>query len=292
MENKKQFLQEIETNLKVLQKQFRLLKNLKEKLKKEELQNLNIKQLKEIKKILREISLFKEHFSLMNSFLQHINDLENTIEELFQNYEKQFYIELKNQLQEYSLHLEGRLPDLEIYYQTEQEKIFLYTLEILEDKVIFWYGKKIEKLFNDNKDIRSLIKKIANFHSELIQDRFNDNEFIEKLFEAYKFSLMKIKEDWKEDYIGLPVYYYEILKELNFLLQDKKFNYNPTKNSYKEYNKYCFAYDLSRLKTIHYKNYKLQITEATRVDTSKSYTNLWIPRRGGKYISQITFKNQ
>ena len=40
----------------------------------------------------------------------------------------------------------------------------------------------------------------------------------------------------------------EVLVELTFLLQDRKFRINPTKINFKEYNRIFFAYDLYRIK--------------------------------------------
>lgn len=277
-------------------KQEKILKEIKK-----EIQNQQDKKeydLKKIETLLEKISQYlkncENHTKELENTKTTLERTKNLFENFIKNYEEDFYTNLKKSLQPHQIIIkEIRLPDIELYYTHNEKTILLYILEMdPSQNLILWYGRKIEKLFKEKKNLNNFYRKFINFHNDLTNKRFSSSEeFLEKIFLAYKNTIIKKYQKWDESYIGEEVYFYEILLELNYLFQDKKFYIAPSKKNFKEYTRLHFSFDLALLEKNQYQNYKIQIQTATRADTSKFQTNLWIPENElGVHISKISFK--
>ena len=120
----------------------------------------------------------------------------------------------------------------------------------IRDRIQADFGKKIGTIYWGPEFIKKvrlspseIAKEIENFEKRLKNRPFELNSYLLLLERAYKRVL--------ESYNYLPgekVPIVEVLVELTFLLQDRKFRINPTKINFKEYNRIFFAYDLYRIK--------------------------------------------
>lgn len=277
-------------------KQEKILKEIKKRI--QHLEKKNYQDVKEIEKLKENISKYSQNFNDYSKELENLKlslqDIENILKNYIENYENKFYSDLKKLLAPHHILIEEiRLPDIELYYTINEKKILLYILEVENSQNLnLWYGRKIEKLFKEKKNLNNFYKKFKSFQEDLTNKRFSDSDhFLENIFLAYKNILIKKHQKWDESYIGEEVYFYEILLELNYLLQDKKFYYSPSKKNFKEYTRIHFSFDLALLEKNQFQNYKIQMQTATRSDTAKFQTNLWIPKNNlGVHISKISFK--
>lgn len=214
----------------------------------------------------------------MEKFIQSIK---SKVIEWEEDTKKTFGQKLENELRKLGFELRGHYPLL---------KVSFYTLEVdLENfKVLIWYGPQQEKLDTCKLVPEEVVKKLNTIHKKLTQRHFNDDEFLSKVYEAYRISVYRQNKK-----IGDQIPISDILFEYVFLIQDKKFKINPTKNNYKEYSRVFFSYDLYRLKERRLNDMELNLITATRAYTRKKSDFLWIPsneKGDGNYISHIKFR--
>ena len=197
--------------------------------------------------------------------------------------ERSTYV-LSNQLQE-NLKLQG----LELIGQYPRFSASLYTLKVSPDNetLTIWYGPEQEKLDSVDFIPEQVAVKIKEQNTKITGRDFDNIRFISNLYHAYKNVLSKGDKDKK---IGEQVPIVDVLAEYVFLIQDKNFKINPSRNLYKDYGRVFLSYDLSRLKERRINEYELKLVTASKAYTGQRSGFLWVPSsEGGTVVSHIKF---
>ncbi|AGB05086.1 hypothetical protein AciM339_1224 [Aciduliprofundum sp. MAR08-339] len=262
-----------------LQNLLKFVKNI-DKYQSDPLTNLHkIKQ--EVLKIEKTLKQSKLEDFVKERIEEDVQSIKSRVAEWEEEAKNTFGQKLEEDMRKMGFELRGHYPLL---------KVSFYTLEVdLENfKVLIWYGPQQEKLATCKLAPEEVVKKLSTIHKKLTQRHFNDNEFLSKVYEAYRISAYRQNKK-----IGDQIPISDILFEYAFLIQDKKFKINPTKNNYKEYGRVFFSYDLYRLKERRLNDMELNLITATRAYTRKKSDFLWIPsneKGDGNYISHIKFR--
>jgi len=211
----------------------------------------------------------------------HIQPIKSKIPEWDEQFKKSFGQKLEDALKREGFELGGHYPLL---------KVLFYTLEVnlSNGNVTIWYGPQQEKLETCKLMPEIVVQKLKDNHNKIVQRNFEDKLFFTNLYEAYKMAVYR-----NDKKIGDALSISEVLLWYAFLIQDKRFKTNPTKNSYKEYGRVFFSYDLYRLKERRIENHELSLITATRAYTKRRSDFLWIPsneKGDGNYISHIKFR--
>ncbi|MCP2605224.1 hypothetical protein NLC29_03620 [Candidatus Aminicenantes bacterium AH-873-B07] len=195
------------------------------------------------------------------------------IEKLKEDFKFNFGNQLEKELKTKGLNIEWKYP----YIYCGLYKILID----FEKKIgtIFWGPEMLKKVRLSPPEIA---KEIENFEKKLKNRPFELNSYILMLEKAYR----RVLET--HNYLaGEKAPIIEVLVELTFLLQDRKFRTNPTKNNFKEYNRIFFAYDLYRVKNSQEaKNKGLTLYIATFDSTKFKDKVLFVPdneREGTRY---------
>ncbi|MCP2520714.1 hypothetical protein NLD30_09770 [SCandidatus Aminicenantes bacterium Aminicenantia_JdfR_composite] len=169
------------------------------------------------------------------------SDFENWIKEQKVKVEKlkeDFKFDFGNQLER---ELSSKGFDIEWKYPYIYAGLYKIQLDFGKKSANIYWGpefvKKVRLLPSE------IAKEIENFEKKLKNRPFETDSYLNLLEKAYK----RVLEN--HNYLpGEKAPIIEVLIELTFLLQDKKFRENPTKSNFKEYNRIFFAYDLYRIK--------------------------------------------
>lgn len=215
--------------------------------------------------------------------LLNLNEYETIINTLTDKKVSKFCNDLANVLLPLGINLSGQLPEL---------KAGLFTIEIDMNslKVNLWYGPKQENLGKLPFSTEKIFNKIRDLKNNL-GTKLSEQQFIEKLHQAY-YRVSGTSSNQKAPII-------KVMKELAFLIQDKKFDIDPTKDNYKSYSRMNFSYDLFLIRNKFSKvsSCKLQprLIVATREHTKKRSNFLWIPDNengSGTVYSDIQFMEE
>ncbi len=235
----------------------------------------------EIVKVGKDLEKSKLDNSLKKDINQRIEDIKSKIPQWEQGVRNIFGQKLENELNKMNFELKGHYPLL---------KVSFYTLEVDSDnfKVLIWYGPQQEKLEKCKLVPEEVVGKLKTMHDKIMQRHFSGEEFLSKVYEAYKIFIC-----CQDKRIGDPIPITDILFGYAFLIQDKKFRTNPTKDNFKEYGRVLFSYDLYRLKERIIYGKELSLVTATRAYTRRESDFLWVPtndKGDGSYISHIKFR--
>ena len=194
---------------------------------------------------------------------------------------KSFGQRLEQALQQLGFELKGHYPTLKVSFYTLK-------MDLDNNNVEIWYGPEQEKLDSSKLIPETIAQKLKNVHAQITQREFNDKTSLSNLYSAYKVAVYH-----KDGKIGDAAPITDVLSNLAFLIQNRRFKMNPVKENYREYGRVFFSYDLYRLKERRIGNLELGLVTATRAYTRKRSGFLWIPsneRGDGSYISHIKFR--
>ncbi len=259
----------------------RLLKVL-EKNREDPISNLD-KIKEDIEKLMQYLQKSHTDEIFKKRIIEYIEEIKSNVPQWEEKRRNNFGFLLEEELSTVGLSLSGQYPLL---------KTYLFTIEVLfdEGKIILWYGPQQEKIGTSRLNVKEVSKKINNAYLALKERDLKDLSFLKTLYEAYRVLLFRKKKNLGEE---MPIL--EVLPELAFLLQGRKFMLNPIKESFKSYGKIQFSYDLFLLKERQLKDVKLELTIATRSYTRKRSNFLWIPtdhKGNGIYVSHIRFREE
>ena len=196
-----------------------------------------------------------------------------------------FGTELHDQLAELNITYEGQYPKYSLY-----GGLLYITSDLSANKTKLFYGNEREKIAECKTD-PEVITKMVMKNKPLIFDReFDEESFLLELKNAYDICIFKNKSSRNSN-----VKIVDLLPEVAFIKQNKRFRNNPSKSQYKEYTKVQFSYDISQLKARTVQNSELRLIAAKRSDTRNSRNIIWIPsktRSIGETISGIKFVEQ
>jgi hypothetical protein len=138
--------------------------------------------------------------------------------------------ELAEGLKGLGIVLRGQYPDL---------YAGLYHLKLEFEKglcKLFWGPEPIKSLKLNSKEIISVLYR----HNQSLRNRkFDLEDFYQNLYKAYQRALMS---EEKEEGEKVPIV--DVLNEFVFLIQTEKFRSDPKRQSFKEYTRIEFGYDL------------------------------------------------
>jgi hypothetical protein len=172
---------------------------------------------------------------------------------------------LAEHLSKTGFRLEGNFPEFKV-------KMLLLDANVQNAKCQLWYGYKEEFLNSTPFDPVSAQKAIVYAYNRVAKHDFDSSRFIERLYKAYETVARK-----QQKQIGDDVGIISTLVELNFQRQDQKFLANPRKNTFQEYPREFFSYDLFRLKQREINNLTLSLGIASREQNRSRESYLWIP---------------
>lgn len=238
------------------------------------------KALVPIKKLLDEISASENKQHLGEWYACQLE----RIQQLKDEFRYRFGTDLKQALEKHGLTLEGQFPVL---------RAGLYAVKLNFDTGfagIFW-GPEIEPIRAKVKlSIADIEKTVAGFDRKLKGTSLKAAEFLKSLLQGY---------DRLLDSVGLPkgnrVFLTELLREIVFSVQSRKFAVNPTRENFQEYSRIQFGYDLFRLKQSNQlagDNRRLHLSVATFDSTTDRGKSLWVPdneRGEGTFYSYASF---
>lgn len=190
---------------------------------------------------------------------------------------------LEELLSKSGFRLEGNFPEFKV-------KFLLLETDMQTAKCKIWYGHKEEYLNTVPLNPESVHKAIASAYDKIARRNFDDARFIESLYQAYGSHITKQRKQ-----IGDEVGIINILLELNFQRQSPKFLANPRKNTFEEYPREYFSYDLFRLRKKETNDYALNLGTATREQNRRRESYLWIPSDEslqGNVYSTLSFRRR
>jgi hypothetical protein len=121
----------------------------------------------------------------------------------------------------------------------------------------------------------------------LVERKSTSLELLKAILEAYKHTIAQQGKNFG-DRVGVI----DVYRELVWLRQTEKFREEPSKSSFTEYPRACFAYDVRQLqasKTLTHKGSRLQFGTATIDATDDRARSIWIPEgaEGGHYVMDV-----
>lgn len=190
--------------------------------------------------------------------------------------ERSFAVELERLLVPIGLRLEGHLPDLRAGF---------YRLEVSSDIVRIWFGPEQERLGEAPYSAKSVATALTKIHKELAGQPLDEAHFLQQLNEAYR---MVVARRSLTDGDRAPIV--EVLSQLSWLRQNRKFQMDPRRDNYTSYGRAQFGLDLSRLRQRRLLDRELRLGTATRGFTKNRSDFIWVPDpTGGTVYAQLAF---
>jgi len=164
--------------------------------------------------------------------------------------------------------------------------VSLFAIETFPDrmKVRLWYGPKQKRLAELDMSASIVEKSLAKLRSSL-----GSNQPPEQFLFALKGAYDRVNESKANNWVYLS----DILPELAFILQSKKFRNTPKRENYSSYLQHDLSYDLYQLR-VKGQAGNLNLRTATLAKTKSKTDSLWIPNSenidGGEHFSEVRFK--
>lgn len=236
------------------------------------------KTINDLKNKLNTISASNDTRVIIENWLnEYCTRLESDKSEL----KRKFGIALENILKEKGIELKGQYPEL---------KAGFYTIEVdfEKSKATIWYGPKQENMAQSRLSATEVAKQLENVDKILSQRTFNEEYFVKQIYESYKRTISRTGQKEGE---YAPIL--QVLVDYVFLTQDKRFYTDPQKEYFKGYGRALFSYDLYRLHHRRILDKELSLVVATRANTLKRDSFLWVPtddKGNGTVYSYIYFR--
>jgi hypothetical protein len=209
---------------------------------------------------------------------------EERIRALKDEFRFRFGTDLKAALEPHGVTLTGQFPILRAGF---------YTIKLdfdLGHATVYW-GPEVEKIRGRAKlAVVEIEKTVVGFDQQLKAHATRPEEFLALLFDAYERHLHRAGLA-----TGTRLLLVDLMREIAFAVQPRKFAINPTRENYREYSRVHFGYDLYRLKqadSLVVKGCQLRLSVATFDSTTEKARSLWAPdneRGEGTYYSYLSF---
>lgn len=270
-----EFINEIEKNYKITKDILNLLR---------EVSKLNTNRDQNLSKIRVLIFRLKKmatsYTPLLTKKLQELIDqLEMELKSTENELRRLFGVELEQELNKLGLTLTGHYPEF-------IAGLFTIESDFEQWKATIWYGPKQEKIDTCSLSVAEITKRVEKAKNGL-GSGISEEDLLDKLHQAYRRIARNIG-----DYVPII----DVLGEMVFLLQNKRFRQDPRKEHFKSYSRADFSFDLFRLQKFIINNPsfpKLRLKIATRIHTRQRSNFLWVPERengrGGTY-SHLRFE--
>jgi hypothetical protein len=183
-------------------------------------------------------------------------------------------------LEKQEIQLVGQYPEL-------KADIFTIKIDFKMGQCSLWYGPEQELLGRTKLDPGELSKRIDAARSQL-SSALNEDVFLEQVHSAYLHVIRNRNRPEGERAEIVPV-----LNELVLIKQDNRFRVSPSKETFKEYTRAQFSFDLFRLSQRKLGTKSMTLVGAVRSDTSSRSGFIWIPSDGkgnGSSCGYVCFK--
>jgi len=205
-------------------------------------------------------------------------EMRHTIEEEIR---RTFGRELHDTLASAGIVLEGNFPDFRARFLT-------CTIDLRKGKASISYGQGIVPLERCDATPAKVAERLIHQHQRFIDRPFDEEGMLQHLFEAYQMNLPRVGRT-----IGEEIPLQNILPLVALLRQDQKFMRDPRHESFVDYPRELFSYDLSRLKQREAAGCRMAFVTALRGETRDPNATFWIPPRPGheqgETISRLRF---
>ncbi len=231
---------------------------------------------KKLKEIVEKIDFDK------TSLIESISPLKDTVEKLKEDFKFEFGRKLEKELKLKGFGLRGQFPTL-------YTKFYTIKIDFQTGKGTISFGPETLKTGIKLKP-EELALSIEQIDNELKQDVLEQEELLKKIYEAWE------RTNCRDRPSGLSLPIIEVLGQLVFLIQPKKFFIDPIKRHFIEYSRAKFGYDLYRLKetnTTKINGKELSLITATFDATSKKEGYIWVPineKGDGTTYSYLSFR--
>ena len=182
---------------------------------------------------------------------------------------------LAGSLEPLGLKLKGQYPKL-------RAGLFTFELDFEKGRCRIWYGPEQESLGETALDADKVLGAVREIKFKL-GSRLEPPELLDKIHQAYACVRLERPDE--------PVPLLALLPYLAVLVQNNKFRADPRKQSYREYTRADFSYDLYRLRDAAP---VFRLITATCEQTQRRGDFLWIPSRedteDGHYVASIDMK--
>ncbi|RKY04642.1 hypothetical protein DRP77_03290 [Candidatus Poribacteria bacterium] len=235
-------------------------------------------EISKLERILPKLRIDREISSEVSGLIERVR---SSYQEWVEELEGKLGGELEELLREKGFSLKGHYPELRTSFYTIE-------LDFEKGEANIWFGPKQEWMGKARLNPREIANKLFKIHEAVTGRKFDDDSFLSKLIDAYRGTILRrgLKEGENAPII-------EVLAEMAFLMQDRKFLTDPRRENYRSYGRAFFSYDLYRLKTRSKDGMELNLTVASRRYTRKRSDFLWIPtdeNGNGSYFSHIRFR--
>lgn len=183
---------------------------------------------------------------------------------------------------------------MEVRGQIPLLRVGFFTVKIDLQKgigVIYW-GPEVERLKEKVSLVPAELTNALQFCRERLQTgtKMAPTEFLKLLHSAYRRCVL-----WAGVPVGTRVSLTGVLKELVMMMQPPAFQINPVRESFWEYPRVQFSYDIFRLRqagSVEVDGTRLRLHVATFDDTTEKISALWVPdneRGEGTNYSHLSF---
>ncbi|MDH5185970.1 MAG: hypothetical protein OEZ20_01640 [candidate division WOR-3 bacterium] len=281
MENWASLLKEIAKKARIIAKRLESFKKIKE----QPVANIHIleKSLNAVKKVL---NTFPDS-GIKSGLLKWAEEEADFIKKTKEEFRFQFGNQLKELLEKDGLTLKGQMPLLRTGF---------YTLKFNFDLgfASFYWGPEIQIIkAKIPLSVQEIYKTLYKFNEQIKKRTLPPHDFLKNLHQAYHrfISFNNITN-------GNKVLLIDLLSELVLISQPASFRADPSKETFREYSRIQFSYDLYNLKKSEKfevgKN-KLRLSVATFDATTDKTKSLWVPDNengDGTYYSYIAFEEK
>lgn len=261
-------------NVKGVQKQLTLLlKNLKsiDKYSSNPLKNLD--KILKIFEATRDFDVSKESTLLSEEFKKWREEYKGQIESLIEEEKTLFGVRLEEELNKNNVSF---TPKSHCLYAG----LFIIKWDVLKGTCLLGYGPNADVLSKLKLDPAIIVKEVVDKSNEL-GCKLSPFEYVTLLKKAYT----RLSSNPEE---SVPLAHLHV--DMAVLLQGKNFYKNPSKETFKNYSKMDFSYDLYRTRQVGVES-GVSLKTATLAQTKKQSDFLWIPTRNsvenGEYFAEI-----
>jgi hypothetical protein len=173
------------------------------------------------------------------------------------------------------LRVSGQYPDLHV-------GIFTIEVRVPQGEAVYWYGPKVERLSAGPLVAADAARRLREFRDSL-GSSLTAPEYVKLLRLAYD----RVRGSSREAAVSLK----SLHPEVAFSVQDPRFRSNPRRETFSNYTRADFSYDLSRIRG---EPHAPRLIVATRANTRHAADSLWVPEadRAGTHYSHLQFSEE
>lgn len=182
------------------------------------------------------------------------------------------------------IELEGVLPEL---------RAGLWTLRFLLDakkpRVEVWFGPRVALAKSFPADVGQVALGVESLNRSLAGRPLDEDAFLEDLRAAHR--MARLRKGLPDD--GSPAPLPDVMAEMAFERQDRRFRTNPARESFRAYGRAEFGFDLFRLRKRDFRGEAVRLGVASREQTRRPEHHLWVPsdlRGKGTHYADLSFR--